>query len=258
MLHDLHVDEPKPKADPEPTPDEAAQKAEADAKAAEEVRTKEIEAANERVRVADERSQRVMDAYTQMVGAQTTPAAPDPPAANLPDPEEDPNAFMEAKIKQGVEAGLQQHVGPIAQQYRQDRVLTLNTTIEQNKARIRGDASKYPGYGKYEEEINEYMKNYQPDELARPGAIEECYYRVIGRKNAEELSKANTRSSGPETGGRSSGTGSDVPPAPRTELSHAEVRAAARAGMDERSFKALQGNGQVTIDEYEKIKEASK
>ena len=256
MLHDLHVDDPSV-AKPDDDADVKA-KAEADAKAASDAQAAQEQAikdADERTRVADERSTRVMDAYTQMVATQATPAAVEPPGEQLPDPDEDPTAFMEAKIKAGVEAGLQQHVGPIAQQYRQDRVLTLNTTIEQNKSRIRGDTDKFPGYSKHEDEINEFMKNYQPDELARPGAIEECYYRVMGRKNAEELSATNTRSSGPETAGRTSGTGSDVPPVERVQLSHAEVKAAARAGMNEKDFRSMQGLGKVTIDEYMEMKE---
>ena len=259
MLHELHVDDPvaaKPDADAE-----AQAKADADAKAvtdAQAAQDAKIAEADERVRASDERSQRVMDAYTQMVATQSVPAVVNPPVETLPDPDEDPAAFMDAKIKAGVEAGLQQHVGPLAQQYRQDRVLTLGTTIEQNKSRIRADVEKYPGYDKYEDEINEYMKNYQPDELARPGAIEECYYRVMGRKNAADLAATNTRAGGPETGGRTSGVSGDMPLVERTALTHAETKAARRAGMDEGTFKKLQGNGQVTIDEYMEIKGAAK
>lgn len=258
MLHDLHVDEP-PKPDDEAAikakADEDAVKADEDAKAAQEQAIKD---ADERTRVADERSQRVMDAYTQLAATQATPTPASEPAATLPDPVEDPTAFMEAKIKEGVEAGLQQHVGPLAQQYRQDRVLTLGTTIEQNKSRIRADTNKFPGYDKYEDEINEFMKNYQPDELARPGAIEECYYRVIGRKNAEELAATNARSSGPETGGRATGVSDNVPTDTNTQLTALEVKAAARAGMSEKDFRSMQGLGKVTVDEYLQMKEAAK
>lgn len=234
--------EPEPEPAPAPEPDANA----AALRQAEEART----AAEQRAREAEERNNQLFSAYDQVVRASRQPTPqrtyePEP----LPDRDEDPDAYMEAKIQREVDNRLTQQVQPVVQQQQGINQLAIQNAIELQRNNMRSDTTNFPGYKEHEAEINEYAKHFQPDELARPQALQECYYRVMGRVAAREARERSMADNHPEGGGRQSGAGEHLPD-PDANASDAERRAAARAGMTVKQFKAMQGAGSVSLEEF--------
>lgn len=242
--------------EPETPPDESPPK---ETPPVEDPNKKAIEEANARIAAAEaaakeanERNEQLFNAYNQVVvagsQAQTQPQ-PQPQPTVLPDPEEDPDGYMTAKIQKGIEEGLQTHVAPLVQQQGGYNQLAVQNAIELQRSTLRNDPT-FPGYADNEAEINEYAKHFQPDELARPDALKECYYRVMGRVAARQAQESAVRDSAPEGGGRQSGAGEHLPSAD-DGATDAEKRAARRAGMTVKQFKSMQGAGSVTLADYQ-------
>ena len=130
---------------------------------------------------------------------------------------------------------------------------------------MRNDVTNFPNFGEMESDIMQYAQQFSADQLARPGALAECYHRVLGVKRVEELSTKAARVDGPETSGRPASTREPDPDAitpATTRLSDRETSFATRGGTDPFMFKQMQGSGRYSIDEFQadkaKVEAASK
>lgn len=262
MIRDLSID-------PQVEAEEAAkQQAEADAAAQAEAaqQAAEAEAAakaaadaerEEALRRSEQQNADLLQAYLAAVQQGQTPskaqaAAAEQATESTPGWEEDPEAYINTKIQQGVSQGIQQAIQPLTQQYHADRSLNLNTAIEAERARMRADAAQYPMYAELEDEIRQYEQNYQPDELAKPGALAEAYFRVMGRKNAADFAAKQIREQGPDIDGRSGESQFGAPPQ-QSSLSDREAFFARKDGLRADDFKNLQGARGVTIDDWKRM-----
>ena len=240
---------------------DAKLKADADAKtAADEAQAKQVADAEEARKAAEDRNAQLLQAYIQTVSAGQQPTDEQKRAAakqetNTPGWEDNPEAFIADKIEQGIQKGVAAAIQPIKDQYGRDRTMNLNTAIDQRRAQLRADKEKFPHYAELESELMEFEKNFQPDELARPGALEEVYYRCIGRKNVADLASKSVRDQGPESGGRQTGSVNDASGDTGDEkLNDEEKFFANKDGLKTADFRALQGKGSFNIDDYKRLK----
>lgn len=271
MPYDLQIDnEPdaaaiKKAADDKTKADEATKlKADEDAKtAADAAQAKKVSDAEEARKAAEDRNATLLQAYINTVSAGQQPTDEQKRAAakqedDKPGWEDNPEAFIAGKIEAGIQKGVASAIQPIKDQYTRDRVININTAIDQRRSQIRTDTAKFPYYAELESEIIEFEKNFQPDELARPGALEEVYYRVVGRKNAAELASKSVRDQGPEAGGRQSGSAHDEPgEQDDAKLNAEETHFARRDGLKAVDFRAMQGTKSFNIDDYRRLKEGA-
>lgn len=192
----------------------------------------------------------------------TPPAAPKP---NIPDAEEDPTGHQAALISQAVELAFENKVKPLAQQFEQSQLLALQGAIETNKMKMAADP-KFPYWKDVEEEIMQVLAQYGPQMAAQPNALQEMYWRTVGKHVADGDQKFLTTpavGSPPlESGGRGSNTmhDRDLPSGGggSLRLSDAGRSFAARSKMGEGEFKGYQGGGTMSLEEHQAIQEKLK
>ena len=200
-------------------------------------------------------NQRLNDSYATLAsqalsainrGSKEDEPAPKP-AVPIPDREEDPEGWVNHIVESRVSEALKATVSPLVDQFRNDRSALFTSTVHNEIRAMRSDA-RYPGFADIEKDVMEFAKNFTAEQLAKPGSLAECYYRVLGIATAKN--KETQREQADLGGG---GRQTNIPTHEPPKLTAREVDAAQRAGLDEKRFNALKGGGKVDIDEWMKL-----
>lgn len=180
------------------------------------------------------------------------PTPPDTP----PSREDNPDAYNEWLVNKRVSEEVSKRLDPSVKAYTEDRKVVLSTAVEMAKFQV---ATKYPDLWKeVGEDVEKFISNFPPDVLARPGAIEEALWREVGiRATKKHLDDSSRSAAGGVGGGRLAAPPTE--PAPQTpKLEGRAAAIAAREGIDPSTHADLKGAGRMSIDEYQKLKEARK
>jgi hypothetical protein len=180
-----------PDGEPEPKPDPVAEA---------------IKAA----KLAAEAAERNSTAMTQMVQQQRrqqelwaaqNPYNPQPPAVQEPDPEIDPD------IQKVIDRRLERVFGQIEQAYTQDRQADMRrfAAMEFDRA-----SRALPNFGTVSDDVRDYLNRAPLHLQAAPGAVEEAYYAVMGRRYAAEEAARASRAPAVNDTVRSANTGPQV------------------------------------------------
>jgi hypothetical protein len=223
---------------------------------------KVIEDARQSTQAAEEKAQRASEAYTNLAAAAITrhkdPEPSPVPSPPPPDRDEDPEGFINYMVEERVNKALSNRFDPLVEQYRNDRNTLFASNVERGVAAMRNDP-RFPGFTEIEDKIMAYAKQFPADQLAQPGALAECYYRVLGQVQAEKGATDVRRSQGNlGDGGRAVHSPAEPTTPTKLALTDAERRAAARADLSPEQFKALQGPGIMPIDEWDQLVEKKK
>lgn len=108
-----------------------------------------------------------------------------PQYAEEPEPDlEDPS------VKKYVDARIRAHLQEVGSIYQQHRQQDLNFRIQVERDRA---ATILPQFTELEGEVTELLSQFPPEVRASPGAIEEAYYRVLGRYAMNVLRNTGSR-----------------------------------------------------------------
>ena len=237
--------EATPLVDPNaaPAPDPAAL-----AKELEDLRRQKAEVEQDKERLSQAYNTLAMSAMSM---GNRSPVAPAEPEVKIPDREEDPDGYVQAMIHKGVTEAIRREVTPIVEQYRNDRTSQFSSAVETQRFMMRSDKNAYPNFEEFEKDVMKYASQFPAEQLAKPGALAECYTRIAGAKYIELQQKERLRSQASiETGGR--GSSSDPSPT-RERLTDREVQFARRSEMNDKQFRALQGAGHMSIDDWDAL-----
>lgn len=222
-----------------------------------------VEVAETARKEAEDRQNQLLQAYVTAVNAGGQPSQEEAEAAakakaTAPNAEDDPGAYIDAKIDAGIKKGLADQVAPLTEQYKRDRLLGLQTAVDQRRAAMRLDTAQFPNFAEVETEMDEYSKNFPLEDLSRAGALEEVYIRVMGRKNIAALASSNVRDQAPESFGRVGGQREpgDTTGEP-TKLNEEESLFARKDGLNAKQFKIMQGTKSFDIDDFRRMKEGA-
>jgi len=183
------------------------------------------------------------------------PPAPEPPA---PSRDDDPDGHASWLAKKAADEVLKQKLDPLLSGYNADRQVFLESAIAFQKSSVR---SSYPDFDKYQKEIDAYLGLFPPDVVARPGAIEDAYFRVKGRATAIADRENATRAAAvADVRGRGSSVGADDDvPVDKPKLTDQQLKLAAREGLSPDEWLALKANGpatRVTVEDWNAIRAA--
>lgn len=179
--------------------------------------------------------------------------APAPAEETIPDAEEDPEGHRDAVIKKQVADSVAAAIQPLTQEFRQTQAVAFSGGIEAQKLKMRGDP-KFGSWAEVEEEVMTYLGQFTPAIQASPGAMEEAYYRALGKRQSTEDTKKGTPPP-LETGGRSSASlrADEDFPVRETPLNDSGKFFAGRSGMKEKEFQSYQGAGVMSLDEHQAL-----
>lgn len=170
-------------------------------------------------------------AATQAIrNAQPQPASPQP--FEYPAAPEDLDPALEAYIEGRIQETLRQTTGHLYDAYMQDRKqdLTYRASLEQERA-----SRKFSRFTELDPEVRAYLSGLPLETQAAPGAYDEAYYAVLGRK-AEAEAQTRARSAAPLSGSARSPVSSG--PAP---FSPEEAALAADLGITEADLSVYGG-----------------
>lgn len=244
MSEEFDID-PAPEADaPKAEPTEAERKA------------AELEARN---RLLEQEAKRANEAFMQMataaLGQRGREEEPEQEEFEVPDRDEDPDGHLKATIAKTVQEALKPVGSAIGEYQQKDRQLLMQTRIDLEKQRMK---ERYGSlWSEMEKDVEKYLGGYPLEQQAAPGAIQEAFNRVFGSRSLEREAETRKKAqSALGTGGHTPGP-SDAPlPTSTRKLSDRELAAATAAGMTEKQFRAAQGPGRMSIDEWVALKEA--
>ncbi len=126
---------------------------------------------------------------------------------------------------------------------------------------MRSNTEKFPHWGAVEKEVMGVLSQYAPQVAASPGAMEEVYYRELGKRAAADGGKMFASQPSPvDSGGRGSGSMHDIDFQPSRDegLDGRGKHFAARSGMGEREFLGYKGGGTMSLDEHLAIQAKAK
>lgn len=203
-------------------------------------------------------------AMAALTATNTAPAADDPKEDPLPDAEEDPAAHTAAIIRKTVAEEMAKTVKPLAESFQQSQAVALAGSIEAQKhtmhTAVKEDGTlKYPNWSAVEKSVMDILNQYNPQVAASPGAMEEMYFREVGKRVATgdtSFTPVLTTPSPLETGGRGSHTMRDndyAPPGEQQRLSDAGRVFAQRSRMGESEFQGYQGKGSMSLEDHQAI-----
>lgn len=244
QLFDIEPEE-REESDETPAPDPNAEL---------EALKQQLEAERQRAQQLEQVGLQYQQAYNQALHARREELPKEEPIV-VPDRDEDPDGYVEAMVAKRTKELLDAQLGPLKQQYTNDRATLLNGAIAANKAQA---AAKFAGSGwsALEDKIEQYLSQFSADVRAQPGTYEEAFFRIKGMQStAEEAERRAKEQAGvSDTGGRS---GTAPPAAPREKsFTPEQLNVASRekfSSADE--LKAFAGAGRMSIDEYMALKE---
>ena len=221
-------------------------------------------AEDERIRreQAEDTAKRTNEAYLSAVinSTQGQPRPDAPPAATLPDAEDDPEGHQRALLNQHIEESINKAVKPLAERFVAAESQTYSQAAQAAKDRMKSDPIGFPNAVEYEADIDAYLGQFPANMQALPNARAEAYDRIDGVRRRQTATEEHARTSTAiETGaGRSSASRGDHDaegdPNP-SKLNDRERFSADRERMSPGQFREMQGPGIMTVDEYTKIKE---
>ena len=189
-------------------------------------------------------------AVSALSGAATPAVEEEDP---IPDAEEDPAGHQAALIRKTVAESVAAAVQPLTQEFRQTQAVAFSGGIEAQKLKMRGDP-KFGSWAEVEDEVMGYLGQFAPAVQASPGAMEEAYYRALGKRAATEAGKTTTPPP-LETGGRSSASlrADEDFPTREPSLDEKGKFFAGRSGMREKEFSSYQGAGVMSLEEHQAL-----
>lgn len=187
------------------------------------------------------------------------PPANKPP--ELPDADDDPAGHQAALIASAVNDAFEKKVAPLAQQFEQSQHVSLQGAVQSRKMEMRQNSEKFPHWDAVETEVMKVLSQYAPQVAASPGAMEEVYYRELGKRAASDGGKMFTDPPSPvDSGGRGSGSMHDRDFVPQGDerLDGRGKHFAARSGMGDKEFLGYKGGGTMSLDEHIAIQAKAK